>query len=132
MASRTTNEGVRLLQQRHRAQIDAVTHVAAAGQRVEAAVQRRVDEVSRLDAAVTQAETELSVALAVLATLLHDDELAASTAGVDEVKVRTARRVVARDVVASRIRELGVSVPRRRGARLSRSKPEAGDTSIAG
>lgn len=126
MASRTMNDSIRALRERHaqaqaalqaqqRAEQSAMELVATAAGAVAAARDRRAAALAQLDAAVVDAERDQEVALAVLAVFLGDDEAAATVAGVDLTAVRTARRRAPRELVDATIARVRDSSGRRRG-----------------
>lgn len=81
---------------------------------VQDAERRRREVVARLDLEVGTAAAAHGLAVAVLATVLRDDGLAADLTGVDVARVRAFRRGADGAAVRARIAALGEVVPRRR------------------
>lgn len=114
MASRTGNEATRALRRRQELELRAARAVEQAAGTVQEAQRRRQEAVARLDQEVGAAAAAHGLAVAVLATVLRDDGLAASLTGVDVARVRSYRRGADGAAVRARIGELGEVLPRRR------------------
>ncbi|MFI6163947.1 hypothetical protein ACIA59_28850 [Micromonospora haikouensis] len=114
MASRTGNEATRALRQRQEVERRAMRAVEQAAGAVEEASKRRREALARLDGEAASAAAEHGLAVAVLATVLRDDGLAADLTGLDVPRVRACRRGADSAAVRSRIAALGAAVPRRR------------------
>ncbi|MCZ7379719.1 hypothetical protein [Micromonospora sp. WMMC250] len=102
------------LRRRQELELRAVRAVEQAAGTVQDAERRRREAVARLDQEVGTAAAAHGLAVAVLATVLRDDGLAADLTGVDVARVRAFRRGADGAVVRARIAELGEVVPRRR------------------
>ncbi|MBM0230521.1 hypothetical protein JNW91_00700 [Micromonospora sp. STR1_7] len=114
MASKTGNDATRALRRRQELELRAVRAVEQAAGTVQDAERRRREVVARLDQEVGTAAAAHELAVAVLATVLRDDGLAADLTGVDVARVRAYRRSADGAAVRARIAELGELVPRRR------------------
>ncbi|MFI0796594.1 hypothetical protein ACH4OY_28500 [Micromonospora rubida] len=95
-------------------ELRAVRAVEQAAGTVQEVQRRRQEAVARLDQEVGAAAAAHGLAVAVLATVLRDDGLAASLTGVDVARVRSYRRGADGAAVRARIAELGEVLPRRR------------------
>ncbi|MFI7510874.1 hypothetical protein ACIBSS_29055 [Micromonospora aurantiaca] len=114
MASKTGNDATRALRRRQELELRAVRAVEQAAGTVQDAQRRRHEAVARLDQEVGAAAAAHGLAVAVLATVLRDDGLAADLTGVDVARVRSYRRGADGAAVRARIAELGEVLPRRR------------------
>ncbi|MEV4830618.1 hypothetical protein AB0K25_20145 [Micromonospora sp. NPDC049257] len=130
MASRTGNEATRALRRRQELELRAVRAVEQAAGTVQDAQRRRQEAVARLDQEVGAAAATHGLAVAVLATVLRDDGLAASLTGVDVARVRSYRRGADGAAVRARIAELGEVLPRRRRTAIPRPGPGSEDAAL--
>jgi hypothetical protein len=130
MASKTGNDATRALRRRQELELRAVRSVEQAAGTVQDAQRRRSEVVARLDQEVGGAAAAHGLAVAVLATVLRDDGLAADLTGVDVARVRAFRRGADGGAVRARIAELGEVVPRRR--RTAVAVPGNGGPASAG
>ncbi|MGW0504012.1 hypothetical protein [Micromonospora sp. NPDC003241] len=130
MASRTGNEATRALRRRQEVELRAARAVEQAAGTVQEVQRRRQEAVARLDQEVGAAAEAHGLAVAVLATVLRDDGLAASLTGVDVARVRSYRRGADGAAVRARIAELGEVLPRRRRTAVARPAPGSGDAGV--
>lgn len=114
MASKSGNDVVAALQARQKAQVAAARGFTVAQAAVEAAQRRRAALLAEQDAVVGEARRESDVALAVLATVLLQDEQTAEMVDVPVATVRNVRRNADPGEVARRIEALGVRRRRQR------------------
>ncbi|WP_018787876.1 hypothetical protein [Micromonospora sp. CNB394] len=126
MASKTGNDATRALRRRQELELRAVRAVEQAAGTVQDAQRRRQEAVARLDQEVDAAAAAHGLAVAVLATVLRDDGLAADLTGVDVARVRSYRRGADGAAVRARIAELGEVLPRRRRSAVARPGPRSG------
>ncbi|MBQ1052475.1 hypothetical protein KBX50_28995 [Micromonospora sp. C51] len=114
MASKTGNTAVVALRQRQELELRAVKAVEQTAGALDEAQRRRREALARLDEEAASVVAAHELAVAVLSTVLRDDDLAAALTGVDVARVRAYRRGADHAAVRARIAELGAVVPRRR------------------
>jgi hypothetical protein len=116
MASKTSNEAVQALRRQQKAEETALLAVLGASGTVEQTRQRRAAELAALDAAVSDAEADEDLALAVLGALMPADR-AGRLAGVTPTRMQQALRRAATDAVTGRLEALTgeTAAVRRRG-----------------